>query len=83
MQIDSQTEDEITVLYFGAGRGPLIRKTLLAAKRANVFNRVRVIALDKNPNAIITLRNMIVDENLKDKVQLISGDMRKVDVKDI
>ena len=71
------------MLYFGAGRGPLIRKTLSAARRAGVYNRVKVIALDKNPNAIITLRNMIIDENLKDKVQLISGDMRKVDVKDI
>jgi len=39
--------------------------------------------LDKNPNAIITLRNMIIDENLKDRVSLISGDMRKVDVKDL
>ena len=44
---------------------------------------VKVIALDKNPNAIITLRNMIVDENLEDRVSLISGDMRKVDIKDI
>ena len=83
MQIDSQSNEEITVLYFGAGRGPLIRRALAAAKRAGVSNRVKVIALDKNPNAIITLRNMIIDENLKDRVSLISGDMRKVDVKDL
>ena len=81
MQIDSVSE--ITVLYFGAGRGPLIRKAISAAKRANVYDRIKIIALDKNPNAIITLRNMIADEELGDKVTLISGDMRKIDAKDI
>jgi tRNA G37 N-methylase Trm5 len=48
-----------------------------------VLDRVKVIALDKNPNAIITLRNMLVDEKLDDKVTLFSGDMRKVDIKDL
>jgi hypothetical protein len=38
-----------------------------------------VIALDKNPNAIVTLRNMIFEEQLQDSVELISGDMRKID----
>lgn len=65
------------VLYFGAGRGPLIRRALTAASRADV--KIKVVALDKNPNAIITLRNMIVDEQIEDRVSLISGDMRKID----
>ena len=56
------SDEEIVVMYFGAGRGPLIRKGLKAAERAQV--KIKVIALDKNPNAIITLRNMIVEENL-------------------
>ena len=55
-------DKEITVLYFGAGRGPLIRRALSAAKATQA--NVKVIALDKNPNAIVTLRNMIIDENL-------------------
>ncbi len=38
-----------------------------------------MIALDKNPNAIVTLRNMIFEEQLQDSVELISGDMRKID----
>lgn len=67
---------EITVLYFGAGRGPLIRRALAAAKATQA--NVKVIALDKNPNAIVTLRNMILNENLQDRVKLISGDMRHV-----
>ena len=73
--------DPIIVMYFGAGRGPLIRKALKAAERAEVH--IKVIALDKNPNAIVTLRNMIVDENLEDKVTLFAGDMRKIDIKDM
>lgn len=69
-------EQPIVVLYFGAGRGPLIRKALKAANKAKA--NVHVVALDKNPNAIVTLRNMIVDEKLQDRVTLISGDMRKI-----
>jgi protein arginine N-methyltransferase 5 len=83
MQIDTiinQNLSQIVVMYFGAGRGPLIRRALGAAKRAGVSQRLKIIALDKNPNAIVTLRNMIVDENLEDKVTLISGDMRKLDI---
>lgn len=69
MQIDSanpsaekKLEEDIVVMYFGAGRGPLIRRALAAARRAGVYENVKVIALDKNPNAIVTLRNMIIDE---------------------
>jgi type II protein arginine methyltransferase len=69
-------DGEITVMYFGAGRGPLIRKALKAAERAQA--KVKVIALDKNPNAIVTLRNMIVEENLSDRVTLFAGDMRMI-----
>jgi len=68
-------------MYFGAGRGPLITRALKASKRANVG--VKVIALDKNPNAIITLRNMIEEEQLTDRVSLISADMRKLDKNDL
>ena len=71
----------IVVMYFGAGRGPLIRKALKAAQRADV--KIKVIALDKNPNAIVTLRNMIIDENLEDRVTLFAGDMRKIAISDL
>jgi protein arginine N-methyltransferase 5 len=85
MEIDEEKKctDEIVVMYFGAGRGPLIRRALTAARRAGVYDQVRVIALDKNPNAIVTLRNMIIDEQLGDKVTLFSGDMRKIDSKEL
>jgi len=76
-EIEKNKEKQIVVMYFGAGRGPLIRRALSAAKRAAV--NVKVVALDKNPNAIVTLRNMIIDENLEDRVTLFAGDMRKLD----
>jgi protein arginine N-methyltransferase 5 len=74
-------DEEIVVMYFGAGRGPLIRKGLKAAERADV--KIKVIALDKNPNAIVTLRNMIVDEKLEDRVTLFAGDMRKISINEM
>lgn len=79
--MEIEFNDEITVMYFGAGRGPLIRKSLKAAERAKV--KVKVIALDKNPNAIVTLRNMIIDEKLEDRVTLFAGDMRKIAIGDM
>lgn len=79
---DTTNPDEpIVVMYFGAGRGPLIRKALKAAKKADVV--IKIIALDKNPNAIITLRNMIIDEKLEDKVTLFAGDMRQIAIDDM
>ena len=72
---------EIVVLYFGAGRGPLIRRALAAANSTEA--NIKIIALDKNPNAIVTLRNMIIDENLQDKVKLVAGDMRHTTVEDM
>lgn len=45
--------------------------------------KVRVIALDKNPNAIVTLRNLIVDEKWEERVSLFAGDMRKLEADEI
>jgi protein arginine N-methyltransferase 5 len=38
----------------GAGRGPLVRRSLIAAERAS--RRITVFAVEKNPNAVVTLR---------------------------
>ena len=81
VKMEVVNNDEIVVMYFGAGRGPLIRKALKAAERAQV--KIKVIALDKNPNAIVTLRNMIIDEKLEDRVTLFAGDMRKISINDL
>ena len=40
MQVEEEKiyKDEIVVMYFGAGRGPLIRRALSAAKKAGVYD---------------------------------------------
>lgn len=39
-------------MVVGAGRGPLVTRSLLAAEKAK--RRVRIYALEKNPNAFVT-----------------------------
>ena len=48
------TEERMIIMVVGAGRGPLVRASLAAAERAQV--PVLVYAIDKNPNAVVTLR---------------------------
>ena len=44
----------------GAGRGPLVRASLAAAARAG--RRLRVYAVEKNPNAVVTLHNLVATQ---------------------
>lgn len=39
-------------MVVGAGRGPLVRASLNAAKKAN--QPIKVYAVEKNPNAVLT-----------------------------
>ena len=39
-------------MVVGAGRGPLVDRALRAAQQAN--RKVRIYAIEKNPNAIVT-----------------------------
>ena len=63
-----------TLMVVGAGRGPLVRASLAASVKAG--KKLRVFAVEKNPNAVITLRNMKETEGW-DNVTIISSDMRK------
>ena len=52
---------EATVLMVvGAGRGPLVRASLAAASAAG--RRLRVYAVEKNANAVVTLQNLVDSE---------------------
>ncbi|KAG6610513.1 Protein arginine N-methyltransferase [Phytophthora cinnamomi] len=70
-----QTPDdkESVVMVVGAGRGPLVRCALRAATIAN--RKTRLFAVEKNPNAVITLRNLKISEKW-DNVTIIASDMR-------
>lgn len=61
-------------MVVGAGRGPLVKCVLEAAKESE--RKVRVYAVEKNANAIITLLNLKTDV-WGDKVQVVATDMRE------
>uniref|UniRef100_A0A090XB37 Protein arginine N-methyltransferase 5 n=1 Tax=Ixodes ricinus TaxID=34613 RepID=A0A090XB37_IXORI len=65
---------EITLMVVGAGRGPLVRAALSAAELAH--QRVKVYAIEKNPNAVLTLLSQ-KEEVWQDRVTVVSCDMRE------
>ena len=68
-------EEKVTVLMVvGAGRGPLIEASLRAAVTAR--RQLRVYAVEKNPNAVVTLRNMHRDLGWEGRVTIVASDMR-------
>lgn len=50
---EEEKETNVQVLMvLGAGRGPLVNASLRAAKQAE--RRIRLYAVEKNPNAVVT-----------------------------
>lgn len=68
-----RTDKETVLAVLGAGRGPLVTRTLSAAKEANRI--VKIYAVEKNPNAYLQLMNR---QRLEwgDSVQVFKEDMR-------
>ncbi|CAH0474551.1 unnamed protein product [Peronospora belbahrii] len=66
-------DKESVVIVAGAGRGPLVRCAIRAATGAN--RKIRIYAVEKNANAIITLRNLKISEKW-DNVSIVASDMR-------
>jgi protein arginine N-methyltransferase 5 len=64
-----------TLMVVGAGRGPLVLASLRASKRAKV--PVKVFAVEKNPNAYITLLHLHQKEKWGETVTIIHKDMRQ------
>ena len=50
----------------GAGRAPLVRASLKAAERAGRL--LKVYAVEKNPNAVATIKQVVLAEGWQDKV---------------
>jgi len=71
------------LMVVGAGRGPIVKAALRAGKRAfgseeECAKNLKVYALDKNPNAVVTLQNLKVTI-WGDQVTVINEDMRTWD----
>ena len=67
--------EETVLMVVGAGRGPLVRASLRASDRCG--RPLRVYAVEKNPNAVITLQSLVESEGWGDRVTVIAGDMRE------
>lgn len=74
-RVPDEKADEVTtvIMVVGAGRGPLVRASLKAAKEAQ--RKVKMYAVEKNPNAIVTLETLN-DEEWNGAVTVVSCDMR-------
>lgn len=62
------------VQVVGAGRGPLVRASLNAGVTAG--RPLKLYAVEKNPNAVITLRNRAIMDKWEN-VTIIAKDMRQ------
>ncbi|RZC92028.1 hypothetical protein C5167_027918 [Papaver somniferum] len=72
---DDQASNVTTVLMVvGAGRGPLVRASLQAAEETG--RKLKVYAVEKNPNAVVTLHSLVKLEGWENQVTVISSDMR-------
>ncbi|XP_050364121.1 protein arginine N-methyltransferase 1.5 [Argentina anserina] len=75
---DEKSSTVTTVLMVvGAGRGPLVRASLQAAEETG--RKLKVYAVEKNPNAVITLHSLVKLEGWENIVSIISSDMRHWD----
>lgn len=73
---EEKASTTITVLMVvGAGRGPLVRASLQAAEESG--RKLRVYAVEKNPNAVVTLHSLIKLEGWEGIVTVVSSDMRQ------
>jgi len=70
---NDQLERILTLIVVGAGRGPLVRAALNASQKSG--RKIRVFAVEKNPNAVVTLQQQQL-ELWGDQVTVISSDMR-------
>ena len=68
---------QIVVMVVGAGRGPLVKCAMQAAKQVGAD--IKMYAIEKNPNAIVTLKGMLREKDWNGKVEIIHTDMRKWD----
>ncbi|XP_062117161.1 protein arginine N-methyltransferase 1.5 [Humulus lupulus] len=72
---DEEASAITTVLMVvGAGRGPLVRASLQAAEETG--RKLKVYAVEKNPNAVVTLHSLVKLEGWESLVTIISCDMR-------
>ena len=71
---EESEEKPVVVMVLGAGRGPLVRAALKAAKNSN--RKIKCFAVEKNANAAVTLNHLLRTEWKNENVTVVSCDMR-------
>ncbi|THH10312.1 hypothetical protein EW145_g1417 [Phellinidium pouzarii] len=74
---DRPADVRIVLAIAGAGRGPLVARSLKAAERS--ARNVSIYAIEKNPSAYVTLQQRQQTE-WNDRVTVLFGDMRYLEV---
>lgn len=64
----------VVIMVVGAGRGPLVRAILNASKKTGIKTKIYVV--EKNPNAVITLKALSGEIWLNENIEVISSDIR-------
>ncbi|XP_030022662.2 protein arginine N-methyltransferase 5 [Manduca sexta] len=73
---ESHNDDTITIMVLGAGRGPLVRASFNAADITST--KIKVIAVEKNPCAVVVLAAQVREVWRDRDVIVIPGDMRQL-----
>lgn len=71
---DNASTLKTVLMVVGAGRGPLVRASLQAAEETG--RKLKVYAIEKNPNAVVTLHSLLKLEGWESTVTIVSSDMR-------
>ncbi|XP_071737341.1 protein arginine N-methyltransferase 1.5-like [Rutidosis leptorrhynchoides] len=74
---ENASTQTVVLMVVGAGRGPLVRASLQAAEETG--RKLKVYAVEKNPNAVVTLHSFVKLEGWENIVTIISCDMRSWD----
>jgi len=75
--MDRSESERIVLTVAGAGRGPLVARSLKATARSG--RDVFIYAIEKNPSAYVTLQQREAQE-WRSNVKVLFGDMRHLDV---
>ncbi|KAJ5077211.1 protein arginine n-methyltransferase 5 [Anaeramoeba ignava] len=73
LDFKSQVDKVFVIMVVGAGRGPLVQNAINASQRASC--KTSIYAIEKNPQAVITLQNR--KWKGEQSVKVIHTDMRK------
>ena len=71
---NSEDEDKLVVMIVGAGRGPIVEAAMRAEHRTKI--PIKLYALDKNPNALVTMKTKQLTDARWKSVTLVHQDMR-------